>query len=94
VQAFELEAFFDRVAGLHNIYAHSKVELGRELVATLPCAPAEAVLVGDTLHDAEVALAMGTACVLVAHGHQSRARLHQQGGTPVVDSLRELTEFV
>jgi phosphoglycolate phosphatase-like HAD superfamily hydrolase len=37
---------------------------------------------------------MGTACVLVAHGHQSRARLHQQGATPVVDSLKELADFV
>ena len=94
VRAFELDSFFDQVAGLDNIYAHSKVELGRGLVASLPCAPSEAVLVGDTLHDAEVALAMGTACVLVAHGHQSRARLHQQGATPVVDSLRELADFV
>jgi phosphoglycolate phosphatase len=94
VRAFELEAFFDRVAGLDNIYAHSKLELGRELLASLPCAPSEAVLVGDTLHDAEVAWAMGTACVLVAHGHQSRARLHRQAATQVVDSLQELAEFV
>jgi phosphoglycolate phosphatase len=94
VLAFQLDAFFERVAGLDNIYAHSKVELGRELVASLPCAPSEAVLVGDTLHDAEVARAMGTACVLVAHGHQSRARLHQHGGTPVLDSLKDLAAFV
>ena len=94
VRAFELDCFFDQVAGLDNIYAHSKVELGRELVSSLPCAPSEAVLVGDTLHDAEVAQAMGTGCVLVAHGHQSRARLHQHGATRVVDSLRELADFV
>jgi len=94
VRALELDAFFDRVVGLDNIYAHSKLGLGRELVASLPCAPSEAVLVGDTLHDAEVARAMGTDCVLVAHGHQSRARLHQQAATPVVDSLHELAELV
>ena len=94
VRTFELDAFFDQVAGLDNIYAHSKVELGCELVSSLPCAPSEAVLVGDTLHDAEVAQAMGTGCVLVAHGHQSRARLHQHGATRVVDSLRELADFV
>jgi phosphoglycolate phosphatase len=94
VRAFELDGFFDRVSGLDNIYAHSKVETGRKLVASLSCAPAEAVLVGDTLHDAEVAQALGTSCVLVAHGHQSRARLQQQADTPVVDSLRELAELV
>ncbi len=94
VRAFELDSFFEQVAGLDNIYAHSKVEVGRKLVANLPCAPVEAVLVGDTLHDAEVAQAMGTGCVLVAHGHQSRQRLHQHGATPVVDSLRELADLV
>jgi phosphoglycolate phosphatase len=94
LRAFELDSFFEHVAGLDNIYAHSKVEVGRKLVANLPCAPSEAVLVGDTLHDAEVARAMGTGCVLVAHGHHSPARLHQHAGTPVVDSLGELADFV
>ena len=54
----------------------------------LPHQASEVVLIGDTLHDAEVAEAIGVDCVLVAHGHQSKQRL-KQGGVPVVDSLRE-----
>jgi len=80
---------FAHLMGLDNIYAHSKVEQGRRLLAALPYSPAEILLVGDTLHDAEVAEAMGTACVLVAHGHQAKERL-QQSGVPVVDALQEL----
>ena len=38
-------------------------------------APDEVMLVGDTLHDAEVAHAMGAACVLLPSGHQHRLRL-------------------
>ena len=47
------------------------------------------LLVGDTLHDAEVAQVLGTDCILIADGHQSKERL-AQSGLPVVDSLEEL----
>ena len=49
--------------------------------------PAEAALmIGDTLHDAEVARAMGAKCILVARGHHSRETL-LTAGVPVADTL-------
>jgi phosphoglycolate phosphatase len=71
----------------------SKIEQGRRLLAALPYSPGEILLVGDTLHDVEVAEAMGTACVLVAHGHQAKGRL-QQSGVLVVDALQELYTII
>ena len=47
------------------------------------------VLIGDTLHDAEVVAATHVDCVLVAHGHQSKERLKQRGAQ-VVDSLEAI----
>ena len=55
--------------------------------------PAEAIFVGDTLHDWEIAERLGSRCVLVAAGHQSRARLHS-AGAPVLDTLGELPAFL
>ena len=46
----------------------------------------EVLLVGDTLHDIEVAAALGVHCVLLPSGHQSRRRL-EQGECAVVDGL-------
>ena len=43
-------------------------------------------MIGDTLHDAEVARAMGTRCMLVARGHHSRETL-LTAGVPVADTL-------
>jgi phosphoglycolate phosphatase len=43
-------------------------------------------MVGDTLHDVEVAEALGISCVLIAQGHQSRERL-DQAGVPVFADL-------
>ena len=54
--------------------------------------PADILYVGDTLHDGEVAQAMGVECVLVSHGHQNRHRLSQAGLT-VVDSLDEVHAY-
>ena len=45
-------------------------------------------MIGDTLHDAEVARAMGTRCMLVARGHHSRETL-LTAGVPVAATLMD-----
>jgi len=66
---------FTELHGLDNIYAQSKVALGRAFLATLGVPPREVLLIGDTLHDLAVAQELGTDCVLVAHGHHPAERL-------------------
>ena len=46
-------------------------------------------MVGDTLHDHELAQAIGCRAVLYAGGHQSRERL-AAAGAPVIDAIHEL----
>jgi phosphoglycolate phosphatase len=89
VRALDLERYFEHLLGLDDIYARSKLEQARKLLHSLEHAPAQVLLVGDTLHDVEVAAEVGADCVLVAHGHQARSRL-ARSGAPVVDSLDAL----
>ena len=86
VQHFGLAAHFDHIAGLPNIHAHSKLALGHELVRRLGIAPAQIHLVGDTLHDLEVARELGVDCALIAAGHHPFERLHASGA-PVFPDL-------
>lgn len=79
---------FDGVLGLSHIYATSKEQIGQRFLASSGVTPDECLMLGDTLHDAEVAAALGCACVLVARGHQSRETL-LGAGVPVADSLAE-----
>jgi phosphoglycolate phosphatase len=72
---FGLRDVFMRVFGIPNRLAASKLERGRELLHVSRIEPACTVLVGDTLHDLEVANELGTHLVLVDHGHHSRLRL-------------------
>ena len=89
IDHFGLAHFFERLIGLGDIYAASKVELGRSRMRELGHAQAEVLLIGDTVHDFEVAQAIGAACMLVAGGHNSSVRL-QSCGVPVVAALPEL----
>ncbi len=91
IKHFQLESFFDKVRGLSDSYAHSKIELGQHLISETGCSKDTAVMVGDTVHDFETASAMGIPCVLIAAGHNSKKRL-QACGVPVFNSLAELLE--
>ena len=85
--------YFDSVSGIDNIYAGGKIEMARTLFQKMKISKKEAVLIGDSLHDYEVANELGIAHWLVAAGHQSKKRLLEV--TPrVVDSLMELKEKI
>jgi len=93
LRRFDLDRHMSVVRGLHDNGASSKVALGIALQGELDLAPERILLVGDTLHDAEVAAAIGCRCLLYAGGHQTRARL-ERAGVPVCDSLARVAEVV
>ena len=77
VAHFGLTSCFIRLTGLDNIYAHSKTDAGRAWVAELGIPAGNILLIGDTLHDLEVARELGVHCVLVAAGHHPADRLRR-----------------
>jgi phosphoglycolate phosphatase len=89
VAHFGIDGHFTRLLGLDNIYAHSKAALGRAWLAELALPPREVLLVGDTLHDLEVARELGVDCVLVATGHHPAERLRARSDR-VLDNLAAL----
>lgn len=90
---FGIRDHFHGLCGTDNIYARGKVEQGLRWIEGLDWDPHEVVLIGDTLHDYEVAEAMGTDCILMTHGHHTPDRLAATG-KPVAHSLRELVALV
>ena len=84
-----IERHFSTMAGLDDAHAHGKIDRGHALVKELARPCEELLLVGDTLHDLEVARALGIDCVLVARGHHAAQRL-RASGAHVVDDVREL----
>ncbi|HET6556525.1 MAG TPA: HAD family hydrolase [Prolixibacteraceae bacterium] len=85
----EIIQYFEHVSGLDNHYATSKLLNGQELISTLNMDVNELILIGDTVHDYEVASHLGCKCVLIANGHQARHIL-ESTGVPVIDRVKDL----
>jgi phosphoglycolate phosphatase len=93
VDFFQLGEYFQAVVGVDNHYGNGKIERGRQRIAEMEHDGEEILLIGDTLHDLEVAEAMGVDCALVPSGHQHIDRL-RGGGGKVVACLREVLVLV
>ena len=86
-----LEQYFEEVCGLDNIHAGSKLDAAVAWRAQHP--DAVALFVGDTVHDFDVASAVGADCVLYSQGHQSREQL-SSCGCRMIDDLSELIDLL
>ncbi|MCJ7801838.1 MAG: HAD hydrolase-like protein [Candidatus Marinimicrobia bacterium] len=75
IKFHKLEKYFIKISGLTDHYANSKVDAGKAWIKELKYDPCEVLLIGDTLHDVEVADEIGTKCVLIAQGHTSHDQL-------------------
>lgn len=76
---FGIRRDMDWLFGVDNLDGRSKADRAKEALSRI-CAekgvsPGETVLVGDSLHDAEVASAIGVKCILYGGGSHSPARL-------------------
>ena len=88
LDTYKLTDYFTEINGQDNNYGRGKLETAKTRIARLEHPAHEAVLIGDTHHDYEVAEAIGADCILVSHGYYERERLEPLG-IPVMDSLKE-----
>ncbi len=84
--------FFEGIAGLNDHYAVSKIERGQQLIHEFSIEKKGTFIIGDTIHDFEVAEELGIKCVLIADGHQSEERLQNTGAT-VISELKQLYQL-
>ncbi len=85
---FDLAEKFAGVYGATDQCASGKIEIGKSLMRREQLDVAGTVMVGDTLHDAEVARFLGIFCILYAGGHNSYSLL--SGKAPVITQLKSV----
>lgn len=90
---FGIRQYFDEIIAAEDHLADGKLERAKAWMARQPISPENMVLIGDTLHDYDVARAMGTGCILCACGHQAEADLRRTGA-PVVAAISDLETFL
>ena len=85
--------FFENVSGSSNIKASGKIESAKSLCSSLSLHPSEVLLVGDTIHDYEIANEFGWQSVLLSNGHNSLYSLRNVS-SPVLKNLSELPSLI
>jgi len=70
-QSYDIVKYFVDILGIENIHAKSKVDIAVNYINEKNINKDEVLFIGDTLHDVEVAKAMGVKPLLVSCGHQS-----------------------
>lgn len=88
---FSIDKYFRNIVGLDNIYAGGKAHLAKKLEAMIRANgnSGNILLIGDTIHDYEVAREINSDCILLSHGHQDEERLLKYG-IPVLKNFEEL----
>jgi phosphoglycolate phosphatase len=93
VSHFGIRKYFEKLNGLENIYAESKIAIGKRLTNELALHNYEVLLIGDSIHDYEVAKEIGADVILVSQGHQSHRKL-LTCNTPVIKNLKQLSDGI
>ena len=86
-----LRGYFSEILGQDNVYAAGKMETARQFEAR--CGASDPVVIGDTLHDFEMARELGARCILYTLGHSSLADL-ESTETPLVSDLRDAAQLI
>jgi phosphoglycolate phosphatase len=93
VKKVGLNDYFDFIIGIEDDHAIGKSHRMREFIANTSIKPEKILLLGDTLHDAEVAIENGIHCHLIANGHQNKMVLKRnENKIPVFSDLSEWHE--
>lgn len=95
IKLYKIDSYFSNVVGLDNIYASGKSHLAHDLVKRINSngEAGKILLIGDTIHDYEVAREINSDCILMSQGHQDEERLLKLG-IPVVKSFNELKDLL
>ena len=92
-QKFGITHLFDKILGIDNIEAKSKLEIARNYFKEHEINMRECLFVGDSTHDYEVGNSLGGDVVLISYGHQSKEVL-SSCGVPIIDSIYQLEKYL
>jgi phosphoglycolate phosphatase len=93
VKEYGLQDYFTTVLGLGDHHAGGKLHLAREYLSLSHPDPYSVLLIGDTVHDAEIAEQLGIGCLLIPNGHHSRSRLAKTRGI-LYNSLYDIQDQI
>ena len=93
LQSFGIENLFDEILGTGTINAVGKLDIAKDYLERNHVDASSTIMIGDTLHDDEVAEVLGIGSFLIAKGHQSKERLLKSRAI-VLNDISEINLYV
>lgn len=93
LENFNIKHLFDEILGTGTINAIGKTEIAIEYLNSNNIDKSTTIMIGDTLHDDEIANVLGVSSFLVAKGHQSKERLLKSNAI-VLDDIKDILNYV
>lgn len=93
VKEYEIVSYFSHVLGLDNHHASGKLALAESFLISNDLDPENVLIIGDTVHDSEIASSLGMKCILIPNGHHSERRLLKTDAF-ILNSLEELSTLL
>ena len=94
VEYYNLSHYFTFCSGVDNVFAEGKVCLANKLKNEFLSDIKNVFVVGDSLKDLDVALALKAVPLLVSYGHCAKHRLVGKGSSFIFDSVGALDLFL
>lgn len=82
----KLEEYFTKVIAAEDYVAGSKIDRAEKYMSDMKIPKKDRLVIGDTLHDYEMAKRIGARIILLSSGHEGRKKLERTGQT-VLDTL-------
>jgi phosphoglycolate phosphatase len=91
IDHYGIRSLFKDVLGTSDVLAKSKLEVAKNYIQQHRIDPKDMIMIGDTLHDAEIADHLGCRVILYTKGNQHPSRLtHYEN----IDDFRQLLDKI
>ena len=89
--AFAIESYFKDVLGVDHIFGSTKSEIAVSWMKKNNVKSSNMMVIGDTMHDYEIAERLSCKCLLYLHGHQAADKTID---AVFIDSLRDIPKII
>ncbi len=90
---FNVQRYFSEILGAQDYYSESKAQRAVSFMSDNYIDPNDVVVIGDTIHDFEIADAIKAECILISNGHQGKDELSRCGKI-VLDDISDLSLYI
>jgi len=94
MNSYNILEYFTQIKGIEDIYAGSKEYLFEETLKKCQLSNDEILLIGDTIHDYEIAQKFGINFLLIKTGHQSLIHFKDCKNLKTIDNLSGIFDFI